>query len=72
MPVPQLTDAECDALLTAHPEWSIAREGLAIERKFQFANFSEATWVGFKTFANLPITFVFMACQVPLLKRGAL
>ncbi len=42
MSVPQLTDAECDALLTAHPEWSIAREGRAIERKFEFANFSEA------------------------------
>jgi intracellular septation protein len=26
-------------------------------------------WVAFKTFANLPITLVFMLCQVPLLKR---
>ncbi|MEM6678971.1 MAG: septation protein A [Pseudomonadota bacterium] len=26
-------------------------------------------WVSFKTFANLPITFIFMACQIPLLKR---
>ncbi|MBT8388095.1 MAG: 4a-hydroxytetrahydrobiopterin dehydratase [Altererythrobacter sp.] len=42
MPVPQLTDAECDTLLTAHPEWSIARDGKAIERKFQFGDFSEA------------------------------
>ena len=42
MSVPQLTDAECDTLLTAHPEWSIAREGKAIERKFQFGDFSEA------------------------------
>ena len=42
MAVPQLTDAECDALLTAHPEWSITRDGLAIERKFKFENFSEA------------------------------
>ena len=40
--VPQLTDAECDTLLAAHPEWSIAREGKAIERAFKFANFSEA------------------------------
>ena len=42
MSVPQLTDAECDTLLTAHPEWSIARDGKAIERKFQFSDFSEA------------------------------
>ncbi|MEL6209412.1 MAG: septation protein A [Pseudomonadota bacterium] len=26
-------------------------------------------WVSFKTFANIPITFIFMAFQVPLLKR---
>lgn len=42
MTVPQLTDAECDTLLAAHPGWSISREGRAIERTFTFANFSEA------------------------------
>ena len=42
MSVPQLTDAECDTLLAAHPHWSIARSGKAIERSFKFANFSEA------------------------------
>lgn len=42
MTVPQLTDAECDTLLAAHPGWSISREGRAIERSFTFANFSEA------------------------------
>ncbi|HSM54373.1 MAG TPA: 4a-hydroxytetrahydrobiopterin dehydratase [Erythrobacter sp.] len=42
MIVPQLTDAECDTLLAAHPGWSISREGRAIERSFTFANFSEA------------------------------
>ncbi|MEM9782343.1 MAG: septation protein A [Pseudomonadota bacterium] len=26
-------------------------------------------WVAFKTFANIPITLVFMLCQLPLLKR---
>lgn len=26
-------------------------------------------WVSFKTFGNLPITFLFMACQYPLLQR---
>ncbi len=40
--VPELTEAERDALLAAHPEWSLSREGKAIERTFQFANFSEA------------------------------
>jgi 4a-hydroxytetrahydrobiopterin dehydratase len=40
--VPELTDAERDALLTAHPEWSLSREGKAIERTFQFGDFSEA------------------------------
>lgn len=42
MIVPQLTDAECDTLLAAHPGWSISREGRAIGRTFIFANFSEA------------------------------
>lgn len=42
MSVPQLTDAECDTLLAAHPHWSIARGGKAIERSFKFANFSQA------------------------------
>jgi intracellular septation protein len=27
------------------------------------------TWVAFKTFATLPLTFVFLALQWPLLKR---
>jgi len=27
------------------------------------------TWVAFKTFAALPLTFVFLAFQWPLLKR---
>jgi len=40
--VPELTDAERDALLSVHSEWSLSREGKAIERTFQFANFSEA------------------------------
>jgi len=47
MSVPQLTDVERDRLLAAHPEWSIARNGAAIMRKFRFADFSEA-W-GFMT-----------------------
>lgn len=33
---------------------------------------STDTWVAFKTFGYLPLTFVFMAFQFPLLKRHAL
>ena len=40
--VPELTEAERDALLATHSGWSLCREGKAIERTFQFANFSEA------------------------------
>ncbi|NVE94711.1 4a-hydroxytetrahydrobiopterin dehydratase [Altererythrobacter lutimaris] len=42
MSVPQLTDAERDALLSEHSDWSLAREGRAVERTFTFADFSEA------------------------------
>ncbi len=47
MSVPQLDQAECDGLLAAHPEWSLAREGKAIARSFTFADFNEA--FGFMT-----------------------
>lgn len=42
MTVPQLTENERQELLSAHGEWSLVREGKAIERKFQFNDFSEA------------------------------
>ena len=42
MSVDRLNDDECAALLVAHPQWSIARGGLAIERRFAFADFSAA------------------------------
>lgn len=42
MQVPQLTEEERQSWLIALPEWSLAREGKAIERKFAFADFSEA------------------------------
>ena len=47
MPIPQLTNSEREALLAAHPDWSLAREGKAIERTFTFADFNEA--FGFMT-----------------------
>lgn len=42
MEVPQLTEEERESWLAALPQWSLAREGAAIERKFAFADFSEA------------------------------
>ena len=40
--VPELTEEERDQLLKDCPEWELAREGKAIMRTFQFADFSEA------------------------------
>ncbi len=42
MSVPELTADEIAALLAAHAEWSLAREGKAIARTFRFKDFSEA------------------------------
>lgn len=42
MSVAELSDAERSELLAAHPEWSLSREGKAIEREFKFSDFSEA------------------------------
>ena len=42
MSVPQLSEADRERLLADHPEWHLTREGKAIQRAFQFADFSEA------------------------------
>ena len=42
MSVPQLTAAERDTALAELPEWTLRADGLAIERQFQFKNFSQA------------------------------
>lgn len=47
MAVARLTDSERDDLLSRHPEWSLVRNGNAIERTFEFADFNEA--FGFMT-----------------------
>jgi 4a-hydroxytetrahydrobiopterin dehydratase len=47
MAIAELSAAERDELLAAHPEWVLAREGKAIERHFKFADFNEA--FGFMT-----------------------
>ena len=40
--VPELDENERDQLLKDHPDWELGREGKAITRTFQFADFSEA------------------------------
>ena len=42
MPVERLTDAECAALLAELSDWALRADGLAVERTFRFADFSEA------------------------------
>lgn len=42
MPVPELAPDEVAQLLADHPQWTLTREGKAITRSFQFADFSEA------------------------------
>ena len=40
--VPELSDDDRARLLSDHPEWELTREGKAIQRTFQFDDFSEA------------------------------
>ena len=47
MPIPRLTDPERDAALARLPQWNLRDDGLAIVRKFAFADFGEA--FGFMT-----------------------
>lgn len=42
MNIPQLTVEDRETWLSALPGWTLAREDTAIERKFVFADFSEA------------------------------
>ena len=42
MAVEQLTDEERDTWMRALPDWSLTRDGKAMERTFQFADFAEA------------------------------
>jgi 4a-hydroxytetrahydrobiopterin dehydratase len=42
MPIPQLTQAERDAALVDLPDWTLRGDGLAIERRFEFRDFSQA------------------------------
>ena len=42
MAVEQLTDEERDTWMRALPDWSLTRDGKAMERTFEFADFAEA------------------------------
>ncbi len=42
MTVAELTQTERESWLSALKEWTLCRDGQAIERKFTFADFSEA------------------------------
>ena len=45
--IQRLDEAEVAALLAAHPDWTLAGDGLGIERAFRFADFVAA--FGFMT-----------------------
>ncbi len=42
MTVEKLSEEECRSWMRALPKWSLARDGDAIQRTFEFADFSEA------------------------------
>lgn len=42
MPIAELTAAERTAMMAGLPEWQLARDDKAIERTFEFADFSAA------------------------------
>ena len=42
MPIAKLTDAQRETALASLPEWTLRGDGLAITRRFTFADFSAA------------------------------
>jgi intracellular septation protein len=49
--------------------WAIFFVTMALLNEFVWRSFSTDTWVSFKAFGFLPITFVFAMLQVPLMQR---
>ncbi len=49
--------------------WGLFFIALAIANEIVWRNFSNDFWVNFKVWAIMPITFIFMLCQLPLLNR---
>jgi intracellular septation protein len=52
--------------------WAIFFLLLAVLNEVVWRNFSTDTWVSFKLFGALPLTFVFAALQMPLVNKYAL
>ena len=52
--------------------WMIFFVVLAVLNELVWRNFSTDTWVNFKVFGIMPLTFAFSLAQLPLLKRHAL
>jgi len=51
--------------------WAIFFLALAVLNEIVWRNFSTDTWVSFKVFGALPLTFIFAMLQVPLLNKYA-
>ncbi len=51
--------------------WGVFFLVLAVLNEIIWRNFSSDTWVSFKVFGFLPLTFLFAAAQVPLLQKHA-
>jgi intracellular septation protein len=49
--------------------WGVFFLVMAVLNEIVWRNFSTDTWVSFKVFGFLPLTFVFAAAQVPLLQK---
>lgn len=52
--------------------WAVFFVLMAILNEFVWRNFPTDTWVSFKAFGFLPITFLFAMAQVPLMQRYGL
>jgi len=49
--------------------WAVFFIAMSVLNEFVWRNFSTDTWVSFKVFGFLPITFLFALAQVPLMQR---
>jgi intracellular septation protein len=52
--------------------WAVFFVAMAVLNEFVWRNYSTDTWVSFKAFGFLPITFLFAMAQVPLMQRYGL
>ena len=68
-PIFRLTDAGWRAFTVRYGVFFLALAGL---NEIVWRNFSEPTWVNFKAFGLMGLTFVFLITQVPLIQRHAI